>query len=346
MPQRQPDNAGGPVGMVNSGMVNCGAATYADPDHFQVSIRAADVDLVVTAGGRFEGSLTRIDFKSLWLQKGIETLPRIARIGFARNRAVLFFSSDHRHGFFSDGAEVRPDHLVLYEPGQQTHQRSVDGLGWSALSLTSSTLAALAEDVGLIVRIPVGGKHVIPSPTELQRLRRLHALAAGRARSDPDVLFHPSTCHALEQHLLSLFLRCTSLKEENPRGAAWRKRTRHLRQLDELLREDPEKPFYMLEICQKLGISERALQLCCQDHLGMSPSRYLRLRRLHLARRALQYETSAVVRVSDIAARFGFWEFGRFAVEYRRHFGESPSTTLRRPATEPAPMPLEFSEFA
>ncbi|HLK84781.1 MAG TPA: helix-turn-helix domain-containing protein [Xanthobacteraceae bacterium] len=34
--------------------------------------------------------------------------------------------------------------------------------------------------------------------------------------------------------------------------------------------------------------------------------------------------------VTEIATRWGFGHLGRFAVEYRRRFGESPSETLRR----------------
>ena len=34
----------------------------------------------------------------------------------------------------------------------------------------------------------------------------------------------------------------------------------------------------------------------------------------------------------DVAARCGFPHFGRFAVAYRRRYGETPSQTLRRQA--------------
>ena len=60
----------------------------------------------------------------------------------------------------------------------------------------------------------------------------------------------------------------------------------------------------------------------------MGPKRFLLLRRMHLARRALR-EAPADATVTDIATEFGFWELGRFAVEYKALFGEAPSETLR-----------------
>jgi AraC-like DNA-binding protein len=37
------------------------------------------------------------------------------------------------------------------------------------------------------------------------------------------------------------------------------------------------------------------------------------------------------VTVQDVAAHWGFWHLGQFAQDYKRLFGELPSTTLRHP---------------
>jgi len=58
--------------------------------------------------------------------------------------------------------------------------------------------------------------------------------------------------------------------------------------------------------------------------------RYLKLLRLNRVRRGLSRTTSGHETVTSVAVRCGFVDLGRFAVEYRKLFGESPSETLRR----------------
>ena len=70
-------------------------------------------------------------------------------------------------------------------------------------------------------------------------------------------------------------------------------------------------PVYVTDLCSYLSVPERALERACQDFLGMGPKRYLWLRRLHLARRALIESDAAETKVAAVALAHGFWELGR-----------------------------------
>jgi len=103
-----------------------------------------------------------------------------------------------------------------------------------------------------------------------------------------------------------------------------------MRRFRRVVEESPEQPLFIPEICKAIGVSESTLRMCCQEHLGMSPKRYLLLRRMGLARRALRQAKPDVTSVTAIGTRYGFWELGRFAVAYQSLFGEAPSATLHR----------------
>jgi transcriptional regulator GlxA family with amidase domain len=107
--------------------------------------------------------------------------------------------------------------------------------------------------------------------------------------------------------------------------------------LEEVLEANPDRTLYVAELCAATGASDRTLRACCQEHLGMSPTRYLWLRRMYLARRALRRADPAMTTVTEIATNCGFWELGRFSVAYRALFGESPSAALRRPPEDLRP---------
>ena len=110
-----------------------------------------------------------------------------------------------------------------------------------------------------------------------------------------------------------------------------RNRARVMWRLKEVLAAKPGEILYMTELCAEVRASYWTLRDCCSEYLGMSPKRYLWLRRMHLARRALKNADAERTTVTKIASDYGFWEFGRFSVAYRSLFGESPSTALRRP---------------
>ena len=83
------------------------------------------------------------------------------------------------------------------------------------------------------------------------------------------------------------------------------------------------------DLCAYTRFGFRTLQRCFASYFQMSPLEYIKTRRLNEARRALVNTDPSVCSVTQIALGSGFTHLGRFAVEYRAFFGESPSETLR-----------------
>jgi transcriptional regulator GlxA family with amidase domain len=111
----------------------------------------------------------------------------------------------------------------------------------------------------------------------------------------------------------------------------WTQRYREMvARADKVMRANLDRPFLISMICKSIGVGHRTLSRAFRGAEGTTPSRYIHQLRLTEARKALMSANAAVETVTEIALRFGFRELGRFAVAYRRKFGESPSTTLRR----------------
>jgi transcriptional regulator GlxA family with amidase domain len=110
-----------------------------------------------------------------------------------------------------------------------------------------------------------------------------------------------------------------------------------------------DAPITLADIVQASGVPGRTLFKHFNDCRGQSPMRYLRNVRLDNARETLRRADSGA-RVTEIATQWGFTHMGRFSVEYRLRFGESPSETLSRsfansPSREPHPSARSFSDY-
>jgi AraC-like DNA-binding protein len=116
---------------------------------------------------------------------------------------------------------------------------------------------------------------------------------------------------------------------EAPGGRASQPNLDLVQRAEMLARADLDKPLRVAALSSTLGVSERTLRKAFNNTHGVSPCRYLRMLRLCQVRRALLSAHDQVVTVTAIATSFGFPELGRFSVEYRKVFGESPSVTLR-----------------
>jgi adenylate cyclase len=94
------------------------------------------------------------------------------------------------------------------------------------------------------------------------------------------------------------------------------------------MRQQTVTKMSVTDLASYCGVAERTLHKHFRAFLGASPLDHWRPLRLAKARDEL-LRCEDGTSVTDIAARYGFSHFGRFAQQYRRQFGETPSSTLR-----------------
>ena len=86
----------------------------------------------------------------------------------------------------------------------------------------------------------------------------------------------------------------------------------------------------LADLCAATSVSQSTLYRAFDAVCGEPPLAYFHKRRLTEARRLLTNSPAYRGAVKHAALAAGFTEFGRFSVDYRQLFGESPSATLNR----------------
>ena len=307
--------------------------TFDDPYAYQAAVRAAEVEVLVTGKGKFDAQLVQIDLDRLWLQQGYGSLPRLARSANDPRRAAIEFASGWSEAPVQcDGEEVSAGELVVNGLGSVTRERSTGPRRWSAMSLAPEDLATAGKAIVGRELIAPRDTHVVKLPEgQMSRLKTLHGCVVQLARNTPSILALPSVAKELEQQLVHAMVWC--LAGDMPAGTRLHagQRSKVIAKFEDFLAARQYEPAYLAEICTAIGVSERTLRTCCHEYFGMGPMHYLWLRRMHLARRALLGADPQATTVTTVATDHGFWELGRFSVDYRMLFGELPSASLHRP---------------
>lgn len=102
----------------------------------------------------------------------------------------------------------------------------------------------------------------------------------------------------------------------------------HVRRVERFIADHIDRPIALDELVAVSGVSARALFDGFRRFRGLSPMAYARSIRLARVRQDLLTAKEGET-VTTIACRWGFFQFGRFAGQYRAAFGELPSETLR-----------------
>jgi AraC family transcriptional regulator, ethanolamine operon transcriptional activator len=107
-------------------------------------------------------------------------------------------------------------------------------------------------------------------------------------------------------------------------------RHRLARKAAEFLHAHCREPLSIAEICAAVGANRRTLHLGFREVFGVTPITYLTALRLNGVRAHLLNSDACDFTITQVAMNWGFSHLGRFSINYRIFFGESPSAIVRR----------------
>jgi AraC-like DNA-binding protein len=304
-------------------------SVFGEPDDFQAALREDGVlGMLISGRGRFRARLTQITLHRLRLLAAEEHLPRIAFVAVPAEAVLVRLPIGRGPTPIWGGIGMRAGEIITLGPDQRIHTRTDGPCRWGTIRLPARDLARYGRALsGAGFDAPHLVKRWQPPPEARRELRQLHQAAIRAAEIRAGVLTDGEAAHGLEQQLIHALVECMSAGSVDEDMTAQRQ-WEILAQFEDLLQMQPF--LGVAEICGGLGVSDRTLRSLCEEHLGVSPSSYLRLRRMQQVHRALRSGNPDAASVAEVARRCGVRDLGRFAASYRALCGELPSATLRR----------------
>ena len=175
----------------------------------------------------------------------------------------------------------------MFRAASEAHNRFVSATRWGTVALPHEDVAAAGRTlIGHELVAPPQTHLIKPSPPLLSKLLNLHKALSHLAQAAPEVLAGAEVARALEEALTRVMIQCLSEGQGIEVGSAHWRHAAIMRRLENFLEANRDRTLHLTDLCAAAAASDRTLRILCHEHLGMSPTRYLWLRRMHLAHRA------------------------------------------------------------
>ena len=292
-----------------------------DPDEIAAGVQRATVSYLPLRAARDSWQLSRVALATGTIYTGRMGSPTAGFGALEPGIVCLAFRRGGTGRWAMNGHEVSPGSIGVRCHTPEVSVRLDDTVDWAVLHLSEERfvdrfrkVTGREPDLSGGVRVHRGADHV-------ESLRHMVESAFALARTcAADEGIWETIEDMITEEVVTLF--------DHPARCERPDYGRLIARCNEFLDEHPEAPLRSADLCGALNVGERTLRRFFQATYGQSPARFLRLRRLSAARRALARCPRSPGAITRVATSLGFFELGRFAVDYRAATGERPSETL------------------
>jgi AraC-like DNA-binding protein len=294
----------------------------------------ARIEIIQTKSGHFSGHVERFEFDNTTIIRLRLDLDCIVRATISPDRIMCALPVRWRGDLAFNGIPVRQDTLFRVACKEHWLSKGEGGrdvlfvlLGRRDVAKTIATQQVTSPD-----EVNLEGNPLVLPKAALERLTRRLATVLSDATKHQSIYQDSEAAREIARTVKTSMLDFMLCALPGPERLARQHRTflQLVQKADARFLESLGHPIALVDQCQAVGTSATTLNAAFNSVCGMSPARYIKLRRLCRARQALMKADERRSAVKRAALGAGLTELGRFSVEYRALFGESPSTTVCR----------------
>ncbi|MBP0018970.1 MAG: helix-turn-helix domain-containing protein [Cyanobacteria bacterium SBLK] len=174
--------------------------------------------------------------------------------------------------------------------------------------------------------------HVNLLPTRMQEIKDYLQQLIWLAVYKPTWLHQPHIEKLVSDDFLPLLISQIPLKRNSQAFLKPSRRSQLIVRAEHNMLANLDKPLTLTQLAKDLESSSSALSYGFQDLFGLSPMRYLKVRRLNAVRQHLKASEPDNCAIATLASQFGFYHPNHFTRDYKTMFGELPSETLQNTA--------------
>jgi AraC-like DNA-binding protein len=309
--------------------------SFDDIAGYEQSMRLATTSMVVREAANFAGWHTKIDLGRVRLNSA-EYSASLSTRSTVRWPRFFFLTGNGRPARVS-GRDFGHGTVTYMAEHGAVSMVSDKHMAWTSIEFDPALLRRDAPFLNdrFATRLEHGATFVSSGTAAWNRLMDVRRAVLRVGMRDASGFDRGSAAGAAADTLIEAVIGSLTNGIEEPDRAAVGRHQLILRRMIDAIESDQRAELTLASLCQVTNVSVRTLHEVSTKYLDLSPSQYLRMRRLRRVHEMLRDAAPDTMTVAAAMARNGLWEISRAITAYHSMFGQAPADTLNKVARAP-----------
>ena len=275
--------------------------------------------------GQFESRLAFVQEKDYEMLSGRFSNAFYSQMRAPEGKTAIVLPQIEKADIIASGCKIENRDMLIIPDGTDSDIVTKGRSGAESIMIPHSRFESLLDSLypNLDSRLGTSPEVIRGDIAELDSIKRKFLSIVSRPDSDPD---GEQATGLISECLIWLVESIGNQSAETLRSLT--DRSAVAKKAREYIEANFSRAIRLEDLCRETGTGVRTLQRSFAEYFQFTISDFLKSFRLDSARRLLTTQDSQNRKVMEIARTCGINHFGRFSVEYRERFGESPSITL------------------